>query len=101
MILDIRDDYDSYQRNLQVLVKYLRVYENKKRIESRGMFKFYRLTLQNGGVLTDGMIEHIMRFLKYDLDQSVQDIKTVMDRFKSKPKPPVTTGVTLDQFING
>ena len=99
MILDTRDCYTSHMSNMNLLVRFFRVYENKKRVETSHKFKQYRLLLQNGGVLTDRMIEHILKFLRYELDQPIDEIRTVLSRFKKKPVEPDEHQVTLDQFF--
>lgn len=80
-----------------LVVRYLRYYEQKPKIKSRHLFRRYRYLIENNKHLTDRMINHIIVFLKWDVDMSENDLREFFLEFKS---PTVSEpSITIDQFF--
>mgnify|MGYP000014682788 CR=1 FL=1 len=81
------------------IIGLLRTYENKQNIECQDSMRFYRLRLQSGGKLTAPMIEHIFRFIWFDLDQPKEQVKLILERFRNPPDEPERPEITLETFM--
>ena len=85
------------QQKKNIVVRYLQYYEQKPHIRSKHLFRRYRYLIENNKHLSGPMIDHIVMFLKWDVDMSEDELRQFFSELKS---PSISEpSITVDQFF--
>ena len=87
---------NTRDENKNALIEMFRKYEVKDRIETKHMFKLYRVRLEKGEKLNQKMCNHIIGFIKWDVELSEEECRGIVETFMHDEVKVVST---LDAFL--
>ena len=84
------NDMEIYKKKKEALIGLCDFYGKKKHIHTRHLFKTYKARLKKDMPLTQRMFDHMLIFMRRDIDKTDDELKNLFDEFIYK-KPPSNT----------
>lgn len=79
-----------YEKKKEALIGLCDFYAKKKHIQTRHLFKLYKARLNKDLLLTQKMFDHMLVFMRRDIDKTDEELKNLFNDF-IYTQPPSNT----------